>query len=54
MAKIPLLFRLEEDPQQYQVTQNLLRGVWSFSSPQAVPKSKAASCFYHYENLLTD
>ncbi|MCJ1327365.1 hypothetical protein MMC10_004034 [Thelotrema lepadinum] len=36
MAKIPLLFRLEEDPQQYQVTQNLLRGVWSFSSPQAL------------------
>lgn len=42
------------DPQKEQVIQNLLREIWGFAKPKAVPKAKAASCFYHYESLLSN
>ncbi|KAI4161834.1 MAG: hypothetical protein LQ342_004525 [Letrouitia transgressa] len=42
------------DPQKQQIIENLLREIWGFASPHAVPKAKAASCLYHYENLLTN
>lgn len=55
MSVSKLLSRLStpaDDPQKDQIIENLLREVWTFTSPQAVPKAKAASCFYHYESLL--
>lgn len=48
------LFPERHDPQKTQITQNLLRDIWSFSLPHTVPSAKAASCFYHYQNLLTN
>jgi hypothetical protein len=41
-------------PQKAHVIHNLLRGVWGFSRPAAVPRAKALSCFYHYETLLSN
>lgn len=48
------LFQDRDDPQKTAITHNLLYGVWGFSSPKNVPKAKAASCFWHYYNLLSN
>jgi hypothetical protein len=52
MALTKLFSPEPHDPQKAQITQNILREVWGFALPHAVPRAKAASCFYHYENLL--
>jgi hypothetical protein len=49
-----LIFGRVDDPQKTQITENLLRGVWGFDLPHDVAKAKAASCFYHYESLLSN
>jgi len=48
------LFQIPCDPYKDQIVNDLLREVWGFSSPHAVPKAKAASCFNHYESLLSN
>ncbi|KAL8716474.1 MAG: hypothetical protein Q9225_006201, partial [Loekoesia sp. 1 TL-2023] len=48
------LGRPPKDPQREQIVENLLRDIWGFASPRAVPEAKAASCLYHYESLLTN
>lgn len=55
LSKLVLSLRgPQHDPQKDQVIENLLREIWGFGSPQSVPRAKAASCFYHYENLLSN
>jgi hypothetical protein len=49
-----LLSNSKPDPEEAQITTNLLHGVWGFATHQNVFEGKASSCLFHYKYLLDD